>query len=98
MEIHRRLYPWAEQRLWYNPVECKDIYIEHYNFWMKHHVDFVYRLLHRPMTSGPMKETTCLSYFNARCARIRFINFCIRSWGLRTFIHLLEDEDHDDVF
>jgi hypothetical protein len=81
--------------LWYDPVEFAAVYREHRRLFMAFRPVFWSWALHAPMQKSPSELRRKLK-LNANQARLRFISFCIETWGWYDFLERLDG--HDGLF
>ena len=95
--IHRVLFPWKGQKLWYDPKRHPELHKAHFDFWMRRRVTFYEEMFDDPLRFGPSETTAKATRRKARyCAiqdRTRFLNRCLEIWGPDRLDRLIKDSD-----
>lgn len=82
-------YPWTGVRLWYNPSKYPDVYLAHWRFWNLLRLTFWRCALHPPLVPGAAQTRYRKRKMRACQARLKFLSFCIETWGFVAFLSLL---------
>lgn len=82
-------YPWTGVRLWYDPSEYPDVYLAHWRFWNVLRPTFWRCALHPPLVPGAAQARYRKRKMRACQARLRFLSFCVETWGFVGFLNLL---------
>lgn len=90
-EPFRLAYPWAGNRLWYNPVKFPAVHVAHYRFWMVYRKAFWESAINAPLRSEAAYAARRKAKMNATRARLGFLSFCIETWGYYEFLKLFEN-------
>jgi len=93
--LWRLAYPWVGRTLWYDPVEFAAVYREHWRLFMAFRHVFWSWALHAPLQKSASELRRKLK-LNAIQDRLRFISFCIETWGWYDFLERLDG--HDGLF
>ncbi|GMF36141.1 unnamed protein product [Phytophthora fragariaefolia] len=89
-EPFRVAYPWAGNRLWYDPTEYPSVHVTHYRFWMPHRKAFWEWAINAPLRFEAAYTARRKTKMNATRARLRFLSSCIETWGYYHFLELFE--------
>ena len=95
--IHRVLFPWKGQKLWYNPKKHPELHKAHFDFWMRRRRTFYEEMFDDPLRFGPSETTARATRRKAKYAaiqdRTRFLNRCLEIWGPDRLDRLIKDSD-----
>ncbi|KAE9188219.1 hypothetical protein PF005_g20143 [Phytophthora fragariae] len=90
LNVWQRAYPWANQHLFYDPVEDPDVYLGHWRFWHNCRAAFFEWALHAPLRTDSDKVQRRKRKGNAVHQRLVFISLCIETWGYYNFLRRIE--------
>lgn len=83
-------YPWAGVRLWYNPSRYPSVHLAHWRFMMVWRPMLWLCAMHPPFPPGTLQARYRKKKMRACRVRLRFLSYCIESWGFVAFLELLQ--------
>ena len=82
LPIHRTLFGWHGEKLWYDPLKHEELYQLHYDFWMRRRRAFYEELFDDPLRyKAEEKGTRRKARYTAIEDRTKFLSRCLEIWG-----------------